>query len=443
VRTVVVGAGPAGLLLGAGLARRGHHVTLVDRDPGPTPDGSWPRRGVMQFHHAHAFRPQGVDAVRAELPSAYDAMLEAGAEPVVLDVPGGPRVPIGLRCRRQTFETALRAAALAMPGLTLHAGHADAVATDGTRATGVLVDGALLPADLVVDASGRAGRVTAGLRAPAEVGGPCGIAYVDRQYQLHPGADPGPLLNPIAWQADLDGYQVIVFLHEHGTFSVLVVRPTVDRALLPLRHDVAFDAAVRAVPGLADWTDPDRARPITPVLTGGPLLNSYRGQRGPDGRLALPGLLFVGDAVCTTTPNFGRGIATSLLQVGEALRLLDQQGSDLVAVGEALDAWGAERLRPWVEDHVRMDEANRRRWCGEELDLSGRLPSDLVLAAVEVEPAIGPALGPYLTMQGLPSCLDAVEPLARAAYVRGWRPRPADGPDRAELGRIAAAALAA
>lgn len=443
MRTVVIGAGPAGLLLGAGLARRGQAVTLVDRDRGPGPDGSWPRRGVMQFHHAHAFRPQGVDAVRAELPGAYDAMLEAGAEPMVMDVPDGRRVPVGLRCRRQTFETALRADALATPGLSLHCGHAEAVVSDGARATGVLVDGALLPADLVVDASGRAGRATARLRAPADVGGPCGIAYVDRQYQLHPGAEPGPMLNPIAWQADLDGYQVIVFLHEHGTFSVLVVRPTVDRALLPLRHDVAFDAAVRAVPGLADWTDPDRSRPITPVLAGGTLLNSYRGQRGPDGRLALPGLLFVGDAVCTTTPNFGRGIATSLLQVGEVLRLLGEHGGDLIAVGEALDDWGAAQLRPWVEDHVRMDESNRRRWSGEELDVGSRLPSDLVLAAAEVEPAIRPAMGPYLSMQGLPACLDEVEPLARAAYERGWRPRPADGPDRVELGRIAAAALAA
>src|SRR4051812_40256712 len=80
----IIGAGPAGLLLGIALANRGHRVVAVDRDPGPLPDGSWPRRGVMQFHHAHAFRPQAVNPVRAECPQAYDAMLAAGAEEVVL-----------------------------------------------------------------------------------------------------------------------------------------------------------------------------------------------------------------------------------------------------------------------------------------------------------------------------------------------------------------------
>ena len=40
---------------------------------------------------------------------------------------------------------------------------------------------------------------------------------------------PRPLVNPIAWQANYDGYQVFVFLHERGTFSALVVRSTDDR----------------------------------------------------------------------------------------------------------------------------------------------------------------------------------------------------------------------
>ena len=59
VRVAIIGAGPTGLFLGAALQRRGHAVTVVDRDGGPEPDGSWPRKGVMQFHHAHAFRGPG------------------------------------------------------------------------------------------------------------------------------------------------------------------------------------------------------------------------------------------------------------------------------------------------------------------------------------------------------------------------------------------------
>ena len=85
-------------------------------------------------------------------------------------------------------------------------------------------------------------------------------------------------------------------------------------------------------------------------------MNYYRPQTGPDGRLALPGLLFVGDAVCTTTPNFGRGITTSLLQAMQVLRLIEHHGHDRVSLGEAFDSWCETHMRPWVEDHARMDE---------------------------------------------------------------------------------------
>jgi len=441
VRVAIIGAGPAGLFTGAGLARRGHQVTAVERDPGPAADGSWPRLGVMQFHHAHAFRPQVVQALQQELPGALQRWQAAGAEPVRLRLPDGNEIPMGMRSRRVTFERALRAAALNVFGLQIRRGHAEAVTSRRGRAAGIRVDGADLPADLVIDASGRAGRATRSLRPAAASGGPCGIAYVDRQYQLRPGAGPGPLTSPIAWQADLDGYQAVIFVHEHGIFSVLLVRPTADPVLSQLRHEAAFTAACRAIPGLADWTDPDRARPITPVYPGGPLLNAYRGQTGHDGRLALPGLVFAGDAVATTTPTFGRGVATTLLQAQQLLRLIDEHGTDAEAVGESFDAWCAEQIRPWVDDHVHMDESTQRRWAGQDVDLRRSLPSHLILAAAEADPAIRPAIGGYLAMTALPSSLRAVEPRARALYASGWRPRPAPGPSRHELTDIVRAAL--
>jgi 2-polyprenyl-6-methoxyphenol hydroxylase-like FAD-dependent oxidoreductase len=438
VRVAIIGSGPTGLFLGAALARRGHAVTSVDRDPGP-PGDEWRRRGVMQFHHAHAFRRQVAVALEAEVPEAYEGWVAAGAEPIRFRRPDGVEVLGGMRSRRETFERALRAAASRQPGLELRRGHVDAVLAEGGRARGLLVDGAELPADLVVDASGRSGRVTRHLRPPPSLVGDIGVAYVDRQYQLHPGAEPGPMLNPIAWQADLDGYQAIVFPHERGIFSVLIVRPTEEPDLALLRYPAAFEAACRAIPGLADWTDPARSRPITDVLVGGALVNHYRGQCGHDGALALPGLLFVGDAVCTTTPMFGRGVTTSLLQARELLALLDSD-TDVVAVAEAFDAWCSANMRPWVEDHVRMDDAVRRFWAGEELDLAERLPSVVIMAAAQVDPEIGRGIGPYLSMEAGPDSLAAVEPLARAVYATGWRPQPDPGPTRRELVELVRAA---
>jgi 2-polyprenyl-6-methoxyphenol hydroxylase-like FAD-dependent oxidoreductase len=440
VRVAIIGAGPAGLFAGAGLARRGHEVVAVERDLGPAADGSWPRLGVMQFHHAHGFRVQVAQALEQELPEALVRWLADGAELVRMPLPDGSEVPMGVRSRRVTFERALRSVALAEPGLAVRRGHVDGVTGRHGRAAGILVDGSELVADLVIDASGRAGRATRSLRPPAASGGRCGIAYVDRQYQLYPGADPGPLANPLAWQADLPGYQVVIFIHERGIFSVLLVRPAADPDLRQLRHEAAFTAACRAIPGLSDWTDPGRSRPVTPVLPGGPLLNAYRGQTGHDGRLALPGLVFLGDAVATTTPTFGRGVTTTLLQARRLLELVDDHGADLAAVGESFDAWCAEQIKPWVDDHVHMDESTRRRWAGEPIDLDQPLPSDLILAAAAEDPGIGAAAAGYVRMTSLPASLRAVEPLARAVYATGWRPSPAPGPTRDELAGIIRAA---
>src|SRR6476661_1283769 len=187
MRVAIIGAGPAGLFLGASLAARGHEVVAVDRDTSPPPQGRWARPGVMQFHHAHAFRTQVGLALEREWPAAFDAWLELGAEPITFDVPGMGVVPAGHRSRRDTFERALRATARTVRGLTIRQGHVDGVLTS-ERVHGLVVDGSPLAADLVVDAAGRSGRAVDGLRAPATVGGPCGMAYVDRQYRLFEGS---------------------------------------------------------------------------------------------------------------------------------------------------------------------------------------------------------------------------------------------------------------
>ncbi|TCK22402.1 FAD-dependent oxidoreductase [Pseudonocardia endophytica] len=434
MRVAIIGCGPTGLFLGAALARRGHEVTAVDRDGGPAPDGTWARRGVMQFHHAHGVRPQVGEALLAEIPEAYAAWEAAGAEPITFVLPDGRGVRGGMRSRRETFERALRQTVTGEPGLQLRQGHVDEVLVRDGRAVGLRVDGAEMPADLVIDASGRTGRVTRDLRPEPAVYGDTGVAYVDRQYRLLPGAEPGPMTNPLAWQADLDGYQVIVFLHEDGIFSVLIVRPVEVTELAGLRHEAAFEAACRAIPGLAAWTDPARAEPITPVLAGGRLINRYQGQARPEG------LVLVGDAVCTTTPMFGRGLATSMMQARELLRLVDEAGGP--PDRDAFEAWCDVTMRPWVDDHVRTDATMRHLWDGGALDLDAPLPAVMILAAAEQDPEIRPALGPYLGMIKGPDSLADVEERARAVYRSGWSPTLDEGPDRRELCAIVQWALA-
>src|SRR3954466_2351591 len=101
MRVAIAGAGPAGLILGAALSRRGHAVIVVDRDPGPAADdGTWRRRGVMQFEHAHGFPPQVPLFPRDGWPAAYDGWMSLGAEAVTMTVPGRAYVPQGVLSRR-------------------------------------------------------------------------------------------------------------------------------------------------------------------------------------------------------------------------------------------------------------------------------------------------------------------------------------------------------
>ncbi len=439
MRAVIVGAGPTGLYTAIALARRGHDVAVIDRDRGPD-GGQWQdRKGVMQFHHPHFFRQQVADALLAEMPEVWHGLLAAGADPATLPgQPGQPGQPAGLHCRRLTFERVLRSAAEAEPGVTLRTGHVDEVSGERGRATGVRAERRQVDAELVIDAGGRAGRLTRALRAPAD-GGDCGIAYVSRQYQLLPGAPHGPFNAPFGVIVTYPGYLAAVLLHDNRIMSALIARPSADRQLAALRTQAVFEAAARAIPALAAWTDPGRSRPITPVLPGGRLYNSYQGQLDDAGRVALDGLIYAGDAVCTTNPAAGRGVTTSLLQAQRLIRLLEEHGRDFTSSSLAFDHWCAGNIKPWFDDHVHWDTDLIRRWSGQDVDLTRRLPSDLIMAAVQADPEMIKAVGPYQAMHALPASLDAVQARAREIYASGWRPPTPPGPTRDELADLATA----
>lgn len=407
MRAVVVGAGPVGLVVAEGLVGLGYDVTVVDPDPGPLEDGSWRRHGVMQFFHPHFFRHHVPLALQRWAPAMWDAVLAAGG---VVNAPP-PELPpqaATLACRRSTFEAALRSA-LSVP-ITL------GTATD-LQPGAVVVDGERLEADLVVVAAGRTCRLGDEWRPPVE-GGPCGQSYVSRMYETLPGVEPLESFFPLGEY--YDGYLAIAFPQDAGTLSALVVRASEDKGWEPLWRNAGYDKAVAQIPVLAPWTDPARFAPITDVMRGGTLTNTYRGQGTPP-----PAVVFVGDSVCTTNPSAGRGVTLGLWQAGKLLELV-AAGED---VGPAFDAWCLAEIKPWFDDHVRNDAYELLG----DLDVEAPLPSAVVTQASSELPSLMPAVGPYLGMMCSPTVLHDVEEPVRELLRSGWRPSFSEGPSRDAL----------
>jgi 2-polyprenyl-6-methoxyphenol hydroxylase-like FAD-dependent oxidoreductase len=313
-------------------------------------------------------------------------------------------------------------------------GHVDRVAVEGGTARGLVVDGTLLEADLVIVATGRGSRLGEELRGPVE-GGPCGFSYVSRMYRARraqPGCDlhgPSAVTGP--------DYLSLVMPQDDETHSVLFAYPSHSPHFAMLRSAAGFDRAAAAVPNLAPWTDPARFAPITEPLVGGNLTNTYRLQGPALGVPPARGLLFVGDTVCTMNPYAGRYLALALPHVQQLLSVVDDPTRDSVDASRALDAWAERHIRPWFQDHVETDASLLQRFAGAGLGAGGRIASDVICAAAAVDTSIAPLAGMYLGMVAGPDVLDGARERVADLLRCGWRPT-ASGPRAAELSEVAA-----
>jgi 2-polyprenyl-6-methoxyphenol hydroxylase-like FAD-dependent oxidoreductase len=109
-------------------------------------------------------------------------------------------------------------------------------------------------------------------------------------------------------------------------------------------------------------------------MAGGGLTNSYRGQLDAAGRVAIPGVFFLGDAVCTTYPAAGRGVSLGPRQAQALINMLTGSRADLRDTAEQFDARCAASIKPWYEDHRHCDATMLRRFNGEDIDIQAPIP---------------------------------------------------------------------
>jgi 2-polyprenyl-6-methoxyphenol hydroxylase-like FAD-dependent oxidoreductase len=262
----------------------------------------------------------------------------------------------------------MRRYAATLPGVTLRSDlfAKELVIAPGATptVTGVrLENGAVIDADVVVDAAGRNSTcieqlVAAGTAIP-ETGEPAGVIYFTRHYQLLPGQAEPPRTEKRA-TGDMGYLKFGVFPGDNGCFSITLCAPEVEEELRKAIVDPeVFDRVCREIPGLEPWVAPARAKPISRVFGMGQLESRWR-DLAPGGKPAVLGFFALGDSLVRTNPLYGRGCSFAAVGASLIREALDGSGDP----GARLLQYraGVEReLRPYYEVMRKADQGAIRR----------------------------------------------------------------------------------
>jgi hypothetical protein len=160
-----------------------------------------------------------------------------------------------------------------------------------------------------VVASGRGSNVVQRLHAAGisidEEHHPSQTVYYTGHYRLVEGARFPPLSGLPA--VDFAGFTLGALPADNGTFTITLAVWKDDRLLVTAGKDLdVFEQICASVPKIRPWVDPERAEPMSGILTFASMDYLWR-RTVHDGSPAVLNLFLVGDSGIRTNPKFGRG----------------------------------------------------------------------------------------------------------------------------------------
>ena len=361
---VIAGGGFAGLAGALFLARRGHVVTVIERDGAP-PQGTaaddvdrWLRPGAPQARQSHALLGRARRVLVDEAPDVVASMVARGVREVPVVFGAGVLDEQMLLSRRLVAEAELRRIVAREDGITLLDNDAVVGLQVSTAGTVPVVTGARLrsggrvAADIVVDASGRRSALPewfaqAGLRAPVEERQDCGFFYLTRFYKVRPGCEIP--LSKIPASVALDYATVFALGADNDTFSLTVTMSVNDPYRKALRDPNCFEAFLHAVPHSAPWIRV--GVPISDISMMSRIENRRRRITTSDGPM-VGGIVAIGDAALHTNPTLGRGISMGLMHAHQLAQVAHLAPDDPVGFVDMFSAWTDDHLGVWYDTQV-------------------------------------------------------------------------------------------
>lgn len=363
----VLGGSVAGLLAAAAVSPHAVRVVVIDRDELPEEPG--PRPGTPQVRHTHGLLASGRAAIELLLPGTTEDLEAQGAVAsgdmgssgrwyigggLITDSEVGAQ---GLAVSRPLLEAYLRVRVRDLPNVTVldrtdvlgfrsdHARVANAVRLRDL--TDEAAQEEILPADLVIDATGRPGRATRwfaehGWPVPPEDKVVVGVRYATTHLR-HDPADVDGRAGVISGATPEVPRAAAAIRQEDGTW-ILTLAGYAEQGP-PLEPD-GFRAFAHTVvaPEIGDLVDAHE-------LIGG--IAHYRfphcvRRRIKDVRLPER-YAVIGDAICSFDPTFGQGMSVAALEA--------------VALGHCLEALRPGRLEVALATyHGRADEYVDAAW---------------------------------------------------------------------------------